>query len=269
MAFRDAILAFTFAAPLIAQAPANTPTPSRHLFRNDPLVGASLENMRIDKNRPFSVTENETSTTTGTDGRKRTTTTVIHFSRDSEGRVRQESQHTPQQGEPYTFITIFDPIALLYLRINAQSHTVYYSHLKPATAHPQNASSPMDAFWQKWEANQLALATGTPTQSADGSATEPLGTRKIAGVEVIGIRYIRKPSHPTASTTADARSTDEQWLSQDLHMILERRIDHPASSSTTLITSDLSVTEPAPALFRAPEGYRMVEEFGAASAAAQ
>jgi hypothetical protein len=83
---------------------------------------------------------------------------------------------------------------------------------------------------------------------------EDLGTREIEGVSAHGIRQTQ--IIPADSGGKEIVVTDEYWYSADLRINLLIKHNDPRSGTKTITVNEITRTEPDPAFFEVPEGYK-------------
>jgi len=94
------------------------------------------------------------------------------------------------------------------------------------------------------------------------TSSQQLGTKLIDGVLVEGRQ--QTTIYPIGFQGNDGPITvvSEQWYSPDLKLTVLSTTNDPRSGATTNKIANLSRSEPDPALFMAPAGYRIVDETG-------
>ena len=178
--------------------------------------------------------------------------------RDSKGRVRTEqpvyrdigANGRPVPPDNFTVVEIDDPVANYQYILDPVNRVTHRMPYKPGQV---LASQP-----------EPLTAAGPPTTRTmpDGSTetTEPLGTQTISGVTAVGTRTTR-----TGGTSGrGARGMDrsgESWVDpRNGAPLLSKQ--HDAIGETTITMLNYSAAEPDPALFKIPEGYKVVDETG-------
>ena len=161
--------------------------------------------------------------TTGIDGvtapQKRSSQRNVY--RDSEGRVRTESFY--DSGRPMA-VSIQDPIKNTYTYMMVAGKTVSTVDL------PRTGPPPPGKGWE----------------------VERLPSRVIDGIPAEGVRFTR-----TIHQAPDGKDTivEEDWLSNKLSVVLERKVQSQRTGTTTDTVSSFKQTEPDPALFTVPSDY--------------
>jgi hypothetical protein len=106
----------------------------------------------------------------------------------------------------------------------------------------------------------LAQAASAPPAGAGQPAREWLGEQTVDGMTTYGIRHTT--TFPAGSAGADrpTKMVDERWRSPQLGIDMVSRISNPRASDFTMTVRNLTFAEPDAALFRIPDGYRVVDD---------
>jgi hypothetical protein len=86
---------------------------------------------------------------------------------------------------------------------------------------------------------------------------EDLGIREMEGVSAHGVRQTQTIPAESSGTGADIVITDEYWYSADLRINLMIKHSDPRTGSVTMTVTQIARTEPDPAMFEIPEGYKL------------
>jgi hypothetical protein len=101
----------------------------------------------------------------------------------------------------------------------------------------------------------IASTTGSSLPQNDFAKDENLGIHEIEGLAVHGVRQTQ-----TIPASGDKGKevvvTDEYWYSEDLRMNLIVKHSDPRGGTVIMTVAQIARTEPEPALFQIPEGYR-------------
>jgi len=151
--------------------------------------------------------------------------------RDSEGRVRSESGNT---------ITIFDPVAGNFTRLDAQKMTAAQTALPPQRAH----NRPANANWQPHRG-----PTGANFQ------TEDLGTQTINGLVATGTRLTQTIPAGKIGNQQPIVVTRTTWISTELKVPVQIVSSDPRFGTVTMNLTGVTREEPDAALFKVPSGY--------------
>jgi hypothetical protein len=104
------------------------------------------------------------------------------------------------------------------------------------------------------ERQKMARARQTPRAEF---RTEDLGTKTINGLTAQGTRSVRTIPAGEEGNELPLEIIDERWMSRQMGLMLMVIKDDPRQGRTTVEFEELSTTEPDPALFAAPAGYRI------------
>jgi hypothetical protein len=170
------------------------------------------------------------------------------IARDAQGRIFNErrpmipvsSTVTP----PILSIHIYDPQTRKNTFIDPQQRTAWQSTLNrpPSTVPPEVGSIPV---------------TGN-SPASPYIKEEDLGTRKMEGVEVHGIRDTQTiPAE--ANGGKEITVVDEYWYSEDLRLNMLAIHKDPRTGEQTTTVTQVSRSEPDPAIFEIPSGYKVIQ----------
>jgi hypothetical protein len=212
--------------------------------------------------------------------------------RDSQGRVRTERlMFGPRRDPdaPALIAEISDPVAgYVYVldNVNKVAHRVKVSPppQRPAAgARGVAATAPGisgDPGSAGWATNTISTVLAVPAVgggigSAGGGVlrtspdaarprpnitSEDLGSKTIDGVLVYGTRRTIVIPEGEQGNDRPMTTTDEEWVSKDLHLTVLSTRYNPASGTSTTRIANLSSSEPDPALFIVPAGYTVMDE---------
>jgi hypothetical protein len=166
--------------------------------------------------------------------------------RDSEGRIRMETDDT---------IRIVDMEAHVFYNLNKKT----LSGMKGPFEVSNPATDEVRAQAQAALEQRLAAeaAKGGPYVTL-GSAvtTESLGTQVMEGLTVEGTRTTTMSRYGQTDGAPRIRVVQERWYSSDLQMDIMVTNDDPRQPTVTVSRfTNIQRTEPDPALFRLPSGY--------------
>lgn len=171
--------------------------------------------------------------------------------RDSEGRTRREQPLgpigplPPPMGSSPVFIN--DPVAGVNYILNTQEKTAQKMPLP------------------KIEEISTATAPGEPPMaikrinSARQVANEPLGTKVIEGVSAEGTRTVVTIAAGEIGNAKPIETVSERWYSPQLQTVVLSRTRDPRMGETVYRLTNISLTEPAQALFQVPADYTLTE----------
>jgi hypothetical protein len=193
-------------------------------------------------NAPFSGVVNIERTIVREDGSVMQLKSTRKVARDTQGRIHNErralipvsSTDTPE----VLNILLYDPQTRTSTEIDVRKRTFWTRTIN----HPPATEPPSIRF---------AAPDGNAPPN-EFAKQEDLGIREIEGVPAHGIRE-------TQTVTDDGKEvviTDEYWYSQDLRINLMIKHNDPRKGVTTMTVAQVTRTEPDPAFFQVPEGYR-------------
>ncbi len=149
-------------------------------------------------------------------------------------------------------ITISDPAALTITTLDPTSKTAYVSHVSPAALGTAPFLTP---------GSNTPSADGKPAgpasvtaSSAKNTQTEPLGTKEISGLQVVGVRTIHT-TPPNGPGDKPFVSTVETWTSPELKVIVMTETRTSNGDRHVAKLENIVRTEPSAALFQVPSGY--------------
>lgn len=172
--------------------------------------------------------------------------TTHSIARDAQGRIRNEVSTflPPNSPAPPTVIRvlIYDPQNRLSTSLFPISRTFRIFPVQ----HPPAADAPAG----------YASPAGSAQPRSQYTEEQDLGTRTIAGEEVHGTRETQNIPASASGTGKAIVVTDEYWYSYDLKMNLSVTHSDPRTGSTTMTVTQLTRTDPDPALFDIPADYK-------------
>jgi hypothetical protein len=184
------------------------------------------------------------------DGNRITQSTTNNVARDSKGRVRRE-ESLPAFGngntEPPRLVIIDDPVAGVHVTLDSTSKTATKLTLQGA----------------KRAAESKALTTFTNVKSEGSSIVKTdLGTQTIDGVVAKGTKITHTIPAGEMGNDLPIVITTETWSSADLKVLVMSKSIDPRMGETTYELTNLSRSEPDPALFQIPADYAIKEPSG-------
>jgi len=235
-------------------------------FISERLVGGNLV-----KGAPYSAQAVTETTQTLADGNRIVQKTAATLYRDSAGRERRE-QTLPMigpftaQGDAPQVISISDPVAGVDYSLNPKEKIA----VKLPTPPPGLPGIPIsgganvnfDVFVNRPAAG-VAIGGGGPHvmiyKSGIGPAGTPnveqLGSKIIEGVQADGTRTtITIPAGQMGNERA-IEIVDEQWRSSELQVMVLSKHSDPRMGETLYSLTNVSRSEPSPALFQVPPDY--------------
>jgi hypothetical protein len=182
--------------------------------------------------------------------------------RDGMGRVRTETTmpvhrapgETAGQAStqtPRTMVHIHDPVAGVSRELDAQTKT---SHETPLPGF-RGGNAP-------GRGGRGGNAAARTPVSDPNVVSETLAMQTINGVQATGTRVTRTIPAGEIGNAQPIQVVHEIWLSADLKVpVMEKRTD-PRSGTTTIQLTNITRSEPDPALFQAPSDYTVTKGRG-------
>jgi hypothetical protein len=165
-----------------------------------------------------------------------------HVARDTRGRIHNEMSAlvpvTSNETPPLLHIHLYDPQTRVSTEINVPKRTFWTITMN----HPPSTEPPTIRF---------AAPDGNAPPN-EFTQQEDLGIRDFEGVAAHGMRQ-------TQTVEEDGKEivvTDEYWYSQDLRVNLMIKHSDPRKGTATMTVTQITRTEPDPAVFEIPEGYK-------------
>jgi hypothetical protein len=161
--------------------------------------------------------------------------------RDSQGRTRTEQTVTPPASsgkQPYTQVTIVDPVAGYRYMLN---------------------SSTLTAIQMPLPAPKTSPSTGTPTPRPRPSGvqvtTTSLSSQTINGVLATGTQTTQTIPAGTIGNAQAIQIVRTTWISTALQVPVEIKTSDPRSGTTDMEVTGIVQTEPDESLFKVPSNY--------------
>jgi hypothetical protein len=246
----------TLTGVAIADAQPRSPRPDFLNGSGDP-IGP------IVRDAPYSGEGVTTVSMTTFDGTHINRTVTARLYRDSAGRIRREqtvmglAELNPAK-ESESIVTIVDPVAGAIYALNPFLHRAFRIPLDPSAliGRPPVPTTPPPP----------------PPAPPGNSATPPippppppppveqaLGTRQMEGVTVTGRRSTVTIATGDIGNDRPIAITDERWESPELKLLLFSRHHDPRTGDVEFRLTNLRRAEPAPELFKVPDGDTIVE----------
>jgi hypothetical protein len=173
--------------------------------------------------------------------------TLSAIARDGHGRIFNERRTlipaTETATPPILTIHIYDPQTRMNTFIDPQNRLAWQSTLnRPPSALPPEVGS-------------IPLAGTTP--ASPYVKEEDLGTRRMEGVDVHGIRDTQTiPAE--ANNGKEVTVVDEYWYSDELRLNMLAIHKDPRTGEQTTTVTQVDRREPDPAIFEIPPGYKVM-----------
>jgi hypothetical protein len=180
------------------------------------------------------------------DGTRLDQKTLSAIARDAHGRIFNEKRAlepvSATATPPILTIHIYDPQSRTNTFIDPVNQAAWQNTLlrPPSTVPPEVGSIPL---------------TGN-SPASPYVKEEDLGTRRMEGVDVHGIRDTQTIPTETAGGK-ELTVVDEYWYSEDLRLNMLVIHKDPRTGEQTTTVTQLSRSEPDPAIFEIPSGYRV------------
>jgi hypothetical protein len=173
--------------------------------------------------------------------------TLSAIARDGHGRIFNERRPLIPESDtatpPIVSIHVYDPQTRMNTFIDPQQRVAWQSTLnRPPSAVPPEVGS-------------IPLAGSTP--ASPYIKEEDLGTRRMEGVDVHGIRDTQTiPAE--ANGGKEITVVDEYWYTEDLRLNMLAIHKDPRTGEQTTTVTQLSRGEPDAAIFEIPSGYKVI-----------
>ena len=253
-------------AGLMAQPPGG-PRGGRMGFGPGPMGPGGPGMGRTVTGAPYSAVEVRTEQQTLAGGnaiQKQTQTTV---NRDSQGRVRMETQMVRPDGAggqtSVKRVTIHDPVAGFVHELDPQAKTANSMPVRPGRgngpggmrpANPNHAA-PRVAGGPGRNPNGPGPRNGANRPADPNVTTEDLGTQAINGVLAAGTRITRTIPAGAIGNTQPIQTVQERWVSADLQVPVMVKTSDPRFGTTTTQLTNINRAEPDASLFTVPSDY--------------
>lgn len=101
-------------------------------------------------------------------------------------------------------------------------------------------------------------ARDTPHGSPDDVRQESIGSRRIAGIETVGLRFTRVIPAGQLSNDGPVQVTEERWESPELKLVVFSRVSDPRVGIVEYQLRNVRRVNPPPDLFVVPSDYTIV-----------
>jgi len=207
-------------------------------------------NLRSIAGAPFSADVVKQATQAVADGSPVMRETHGKMFRDSLGRTRSETELGSATGgaETRRYVTIFDPVEQLNIRLDVQTKTATLFPFPLSTAPvPHNV--------------EIKLSKALAARNANGGrqsglvASQDLGPSTMEGFAVTGSRRTMPAEARPAGSETSRNIAVETWYSPELKIELESKIEDPKLGVRTTKLVNIVNGEPDPAMFQIPADY--------------
>jgi hypothetical protein len=162
--------------------------------------------------------------------------------RDSQGRVRTErtvSAPAATGQTPETVITIYDPVAGYFYRLDPQTKTAFQTPVRvPGPSQPGGSTPP---FRNGPNGGNVQI--------------ENLGAQTVNGIPATGTRMTRTIPAGAIGNQQPIQIVRETWVSPDLKVPVLIKSSDPRFGNSTMQLTNITQGEPDPSLFQVPSGY--------------
>ena len=200
-------------------------------------------------NSPLVAVVNTESTEFLKDGKVLNQKTLSAIARDGRGRIFNERRPlipaADTETPPILSIHIYDPQTRTNTFMDPQQKMAWQHTLNrpPSAVPPEMGSIPI-----------LGTTPASPyVQEQD------LGTRRIEGVDCHGVRDTQTIPAGQSETGKELTVVDEYWYSEDLRLNMLAIHKDPRTGEQTTTVTQLDRTEPDPAIFEIPAGYKLFQ----------
>jgi hypothetical protein len=188
--------------------------------------------------------------------------------RDGAGRTRREHTLTrggsgalAPDGEPPRLIIINDPVGQVSYTVETQAGIARRQELPPglmaARQRALGGNAPFSVLIPASTARRR-MAEGDNAPAPPEPQRERLEARMIEGVLAEGTRTTLTIPAGEFDNEQPLTIAHEEWYAPDLHIIVLMKHTDPRFGETTFRLTNITRGEPAPELFQAPQGYRIV-----------
>lgn len=210
---------------------------------------------------PFFGTTKTTFEQTLADGNRIHSETRSFQARDSFGRVRTEQVEYCQIGEdgqphPRVRVQVSDPTThsnLMWETGDDAQKVVQVFHFNPT---PRTPTAEELAEQQR----QMKVFQLRQKRDAQNRTETQLGTKEINGQLAVGNRSTVVIPAGAEGNEQRLETMQEMWISEEFDLILMASTDDPRRGKTTFEYENLTLAEPDPGLFKAPDGYKVIEQ---------
>jgi len=207
-------------------------------------------NLRSIAGAPFSADVVQQFTQVAVDGTRVARETHGKMFRDALGRTRAETElvGATAGAEARRYVTIFDPVEQLNIRLDPQTKT--------ATLFPfplRTAAVSQDVEMKL--AKALASRNANGARQPDMVAAQQMGPSTMQGFAVTGRRRTLPAEARPAGGEKARNIVTEAWFSPELKIELQARTEDPVLGVRTTKLVNISNGEPDPALFQIPADY--------------
>jgi hypothetical protein len=257
---------------------APAPAPASIANTPDPVIGAVVSavmpkglNSGYVKGVPFSATQTTVHEQTLVDGTVIKSTVEVLLARDGEGRMRAEGTTKSSSGaaSQTRVVAVWNPIdrkEMTWISGNQSANFATVVHLPEMQINgmmgalasvPPPPPPPPGVLSRPQQA--LAAPPSHLNPDTGNIHTETLPADTIAGLDVAGTRTTQVIPAGTVDNDRDMTVLSETWTSPELGYIVRQMTSDPRTGKITTELSNIDRSEPDPAQFKLPEGYKVVD----------
>ena len=173
-----------------------------------------------------------------------------HIARDSRGRIYEERWLlVPKDGDVKSQMNV--------IQIADPATHILYNCFTLVQPHRCNLLPFTDSSTATYKPD---IAPDGPLPNGKGYRThEDLGQQTLAGVETTGTRETTVVNPGVFGNDRPYSITREFWYSETLGINLLSQLSNPMAGKQIFTITDVSLSEPEPALFELPEGFQVVD----------
>lgn len=232
------------------------------------------------KGAPFCATISTDHTQQFADGNRIHTTNTSLVCRDSEGRIRRESDLNflgvlPQAASDRKLVTIIDPIAGFRYVLDTKEKIARKMPLMlpkeiGATTKgggPETAQADGHVFQYRVEgaggpgtANAFYIARDGKGAQGPAPTTENLGDQSINGIHATGTRLTTTIPAGRMGNELPIQVTSERWYSPELKATVMTKHSDPWAGELKTQFTNVNTSEPDASLFTVPSDYKIINE---------
>ncbi len=217
------------------------------------------------RGQPYSLVAKTATVRLLADGTTITNVQEEHRMRDSEGRQRTEIGRVVDGKVRIDMVMLVDPVAKTTTNLferNKEARVNHFPEPKSPTPEMEARMAEMraKAAAARAKAAQDGAASGGDAPKRQNANVEKLTPKNIAGLYAEGQRTVMVIPAGRVGNDREMKVVTEYWRSPDLGIELESMRDDPQSGKSTMEVTQLDRAEPDAALFKVPEGYKVIDQ---------
>jgi hypothetical protein len=250
-------------AGLMAQPPGG-PRGGRMGFGPGPMGPGGPEMGRTVTGAPYSAVEVRTEQQVLAGGNTIQHQTQTTINRDSQGRVRTETEFTPPGQTPVKRISIHDPVAGVVHELDpttkvAREMPTRGPGVRPGPGNPNTAPRNANGPGPRPNAVNPRNPNGATRPVDPNVKTEDLGSQSIGGVLATGTRTTRTIPAGAIGNAQPLETIHERWVSADLKVPIMVKTTDPRFGTTVTQLTNINRAEPDASLFTVPPDYTVTK----------